>query len=382
MEMTLSQNISRLRKVNSMTQEQLAEALGISFAAVSKWERGVTTPELGYIIEMADLFGVSVDALLGYQVQSGACEALAERLYELQVKKNFTDAVGEMEKALVRYPNSFHIVYRCGQIYYLMGVESCDRKTPERAIELLEHAILLLPQNTDRKINEYTIRADIAQCYIMMGKTKEGIELLERYNVGGVHNAQIGHVYVMDESSEPEKAEEYLMKAFADSFSSVIRIMCGYATYHGRKKEYQAAQEAVLWLVGYLESLKLEADKVAYVDKILAILYAQNAVLSENLAKPEEAKKYLERAYDIATAFDAAPQYNIYGLKFCIGETKYATAYDDLGTTAMEAIEGAFDRNGEVETNVTRAMWEKILEEKQRKRKTNEITSATVRKDG
>ena len=57
MQMTLSQNISRLRKENSMTQEQLAEALGISFAAVSKWERGVTTPELGYIIEMADLFG-------------------------------------------------------------------------------------------------------------------------------------------------------------------------------------------------------------------------------------------------------------------------------------------------------------------------------------
>ena len=184
MEMTLSQNISRLRKANSMTQEQLAEALGISFAAVSKWERGVTTPELRLIIEMADLFGVSVDALLGYQVQSGACEALAERLYELQVKKSFTEAVGEMEKALVRYPNDFRIVYRCGEMYCLMGIENNDVKTLERAIALLEHAILLLPQNTDNKINEYIIRADIAQCYIVMGEKAKGIELLEKTDCG------------------------------------------------------------------------------------------------------------------------------------------------------------------------------------------------------
>ena len=53
-----------------MTQEQLAEALGVTFAAVSKWERGVTTPEPCYIVEMADLFETSVDALLGYQYRN------------------------------------------------------------------------------------------------------------------------------------------------------------------------------------------------------------------------------------------------------------------------------------------------------------------------
>lgn len=40
MKTSLSQNICRLRRENGMTQEQLAEALGVSFAAVSKWERG------------------------------------------------------------------------------------------------------------------------------------------------------------------------------------------------------------------------------------------------------------------------------------------------------------------------------------------------------
>lgn len=382
MKMTLSQNISRLRKANSMTQEQLAEALGISFAAVSKWERGVTTPELRFIIEMADLFGVSVDALLGYQVQSGACEALAERLYELQVKKNFTEAVGEMEKALVRYPNDFRIVYRCGEMYYLMGVENSEKKTLERAIELLEHAILLLSQNTDSKINEYTIRADIAQCYMLIGNKEKGIELLERYNVGGVHNAQIGLIYAADNLYKTEQAEPYLLKALADSFSSIVRIMCGYVCYYMRKKEYAEAIEAALWLDGYLESLKLKTDEVTYVDKIRARLYATCAIVSEKLAGTEETKRYLRKAYEVAKAFDDSPVYSFKGIKFCIGEVQNAAAYDTLGATAMEAIELEFDRNGEDENNTTRAMWEEIIEEKQKQAREQEGASDAERRDG
>ena len=55
MKLSLPANISKLRKEHSMTQEQLAEALGVTFASVSKWERGVATPELNLIAEMADI---------------------------------------------------------------------------------------------------------------------------------------------------------------------------------------------------------------------------------------------------------------------------------------------------------------------------------------
>ena len=69
MKLSLAQNISRLRKQNGLTQERLAEALGVSFAAVSKWERGVATPDLTLIANMADLFSVSLDALAGFELQ-------------------------------------------------------------------------------------------------------------------------------------------------------------------------------------------------------------------------------------------------------------------------------------------------------------------------
>lgn len=49
MKLSLASNISKLRKECSMTQEQLAEALGVTFAAVSKWERGAAAPKLNLI---------------------------------------------------------------------------------------------------------------------------------------------------------------------------------------------------------------------------------------------------------------------------------------------------------------------------------------------
>lgn len=88
MKLSLAANIGRLRKERAMTQEQLADALGVSFAAVSKWERGVATPELKLIAEMADLFGISLDALVGFEVLNGGADAIEKRILDLQKQKN------------------------------------------------------------------------------------------------------------------------------------------------------------------------------------------------------------------------------------------------------------------------------------------------------
>ena len=56
MEITLGENINKYRKEKNMTQEALAEALGVTFASVSKWERNIATPDLSLIMEMASIF--------------------------------------------------------------------------------------------------------------------------------------------------------------------------------------------------------------------------------------------------------------------------------------------------------------------------------------
>ena len=53
-----AENLVRLRKIHQMTQEDIAEAVGVSRQAVAKWESGETIPDLEKCKLMAELFGV------------------------------------------------------------------------------------------------------------------------------------------------------------------------------------------------------------------------------------------------------------------------------------------------------------------------------------
>lgn len=61
----IGRQIARLRKAQNMTQPELADRMGISFQAVSNWERGASMPDIGKLPELAEIFGVTVDELLG-----------------------------------------------------------------------------------------------------------------------------------------------------------------------------------------------------------------------------------------------------------------------------------------------------------------------------
>lgn len=64
MNLLLAQRFAQLRKEAGFSQEELAAKLGISRQAVSKWERGESSPDTDNLIALAKLYGVSLDALL------------------------------------------------------------------------------------------------------------------------------------------------------------------------------------------------------------------------------------------------------------------------------------------------------------------------------
>ena len=62
--MALSEKLYELRKKDSLSQEQLAERLGVSRQAVSKWESGKAVPESDTLISISEYFNVSLDYLM------------------------------------------------------------------------------------------------------------------------------------------------------------------------------------------------------------------------------------------------------------------------------------------------------------------------------
>lgn len=60
----VAKNIYELRKKNNMTQLELAEKLNYSDKTVSKWEKGENSPDITVLVEIANIFGVSLDYLV------------------------------------------------------------------------------------------------------------------------------------------------------------------------------------------------------------------------------------------------------------------------------------------------------------------------------
>jgi len=69
MESTLGKRISAYRKKMGLTQDQLAEKLGLTAQAVSKWENDLSCPDITILPKLADIFGVSTDVLLGREAE-------------------------------------------------------------------------------------------------------------------------------------------------------------------------------------------------------------------------------------------------------------------------------------------------------------------------
>ncbi|MCH5179821.1 MAG: helix-turn-helix domain-containing protein [Erysipelotrichales bacterium] len=67
---TFGQRLSRLRKEHELTQNDIAERLNISAQAISKWENDLTSPDIDSLIRLADIFNISLDELMGREVNT------------------------------------------------------------------------------------------------------------------------------------------------------------------------------------------------------------------------------------------------------------------------------------------------------------------------
>ena len=84
MENRLAENIRKYRTELGLNQEDLAERLGITLGTVSKWERGISEPDLQYIMDLAELFHVSVDVMIGFTMRGNNADKEAERISALE----------------------------------------------------------------------------------------------------------------------------------------------------------------------------------------------------------------------------------------------------------------------------------------------------------
>ena len=355
MKIMLAENIRAFRKQRSLTQEQLSEALGVTAGAVYKWEAKLSIPELELIIQMADFFDTSVDVLLGYEVKDNRLEATVKRLREYRRSKDW-EGLAEAEKALKKYPHSFRIVDASAALYRAFGFDSGDKALFQRALELLEQSLLLLPQNEDPQISEHTIYGRIAEAYLGLGEAEKAIELWKTHNADGVYSPRIGHI--LAQSDHIEEAVPFLSEALLKLVSDLITTIIGYVNVYLNHGDHASAQAILHWGISLLQGLR-EGGKPNYFDRVSAVLLVALAGSQHLSGQGEAARDTLKKAKELAAFFDASPSYDESDIRF-VGRIEGASAYDDLGATAMDGVRNAVSQ---FENEEFTALWSAVSED-------------------
>ena len=334
MQLTLAENIRLYRKQRKMTQEQLAGVLGVTVGAVYKWESGLSVPELNLIVEMADFFDVSVDALLGYRMMDNRLEPVLERIFAL-CRKMDPAALTEAEKALGRYPHSFRVVHACAEVYLGFGSAAHDPRILRRSLELFGQARVLLPQNEDPRISEASISGDMSAAYLTLGEGEKAVDLMKRHNTDGHFSAQIGAALAVIRPC-PEEAVPFLSEGLVNSMTDMLSATIGYVFVYRFRNDWDSALSIVSCCDGMISGLKT-GDAPGFMDKTQAevkLLLAWVLAKSGLRAESEEA---LRKAADLAARFDATPEYTLRTMRF-LENTEHTTAYDIFGATAADSI--------------------------------------------
>lgn len=108
--MNLSDNLKKIRKEHNLSQEDLAESLGVSRQSVSKWESGQAYPEMDKVLQICKMFDVSIDDLLNQDIK----KVQKEEKSKININKYVDDFLNYVTKAIDMFSNmKFKDVAKC-----------------------------------------------------------------------------------------------------------------------------------------------------------------------------------------------------------------------------------------------------------------------------
>ena len=137
----IGEHIAYYRKKAGMTQEQLSEKMGVTAQAVSKWENGLTCPDLDSVARLSEILGVSVEQLVHGDAAVPSVSVVetpqvGRRVLCIQVQTK----TPEVFNVTVRFPVELILkAYEMGCLESLVGDEACF---VEQAIEMIRQGAI------------------------------------------------------------------------------------------------------------------------------------------------------------------------------------------------------------------------------------------------
>ena len=142
MKLYIGENLKKFREEKKVTQDTLAEYLGVTYQAVSRWENGTGMPDISQIVPLATVFGVTTDVLFNIAGTNANEEAekIVKEGYAMQQYGKLETYLAEydhIQEGLKKYPNNLILLCRCASIGLSLCLPDNDSiYAEERAAEI------------------------------------------------------------------------------------------------------------------------------------------------------------------------------------------------------------------------------------------------------
>lgn len=288
--MELGKNIKKLRTEKGLHQEQLAEAMGVSTASVSKWETGQSAPELTLLAELADFFEVSIDALLGHSIGGHRIDTLLSTMERLENEGNYSEAQAIAEKTMQAYPNSVAIIQKCANLYYRVYSYTRDQLAMERSIDLTKKLLMLEKDSSGAR--KFELLSNLGNQYAIL----QNGELARKYylegNVGGMNDRALAGILAKE--GENQKAIVAVSEVFVDSLYQLLTDALQLADCWEKIGEPQKAHAALSW--AYRTLNMFSGKSTAYLSSLKVTFLTQLAKFAEENGDRYDAESYIQKA--------------------------------------------------------------------------------------
>ncbi len=213
--MTINDNIRKLRQQKRLSQEALGEVLGVSGQAVSKWEQGITSPDISLLPALAGFFGVTIDSLFqgtisrrypGYGGERG--ELVTSYTDENGTEKDFRLAAEALGEVILSGKASTEDYLDYGLLYHVRSRRDSD-------MALRYYHLAIEKGDNDRSLSWMAAHQQLTNLYQWLGRLEEAIQEQKEWRDAEPDCAwaHVSYAYALSRAGRLEEACAETMEA-------------------------------------------------------------------------------------------------------------------------------------------------------------------------
>ena len=263
--LSIDEVIFKLRKEKGITQGQLGNFIGVSTAAVSKWESGISYPDITLLPILATFFNVSIDRLLNFKIELSDEEVMKifSECESLFSSGDLDKAISKSKEYILKYPGCYYLLLKIGLLFSFYLCKAANNE--EKFMDILGYTIQLLEDVAQNCSKEESVEQALYQLGFLYQYVNEEDKAIEALNK--IHKSQFDPNVILSsiymKKNEMKKARELLQSKLYKNIEDICLICIGLAnSYMKDEKDLNMVERYHNLSINIQKTFSPEGDSV------------------------------------------------------------------------------------------------------------------------